>query len=106
MTRIHYLLYATETMRSQRLYDRIWFFLTESLLAFTIFRDEFGISFAVMFGVLLFTKCFHWLLSDRIEWVSRNATPFVDSFDKHCRYAVLDGSETLPWAATSLPHTR
>ncbi|TDL24187.1 hypothetical protein BD410DRAFT_111888 [Rickenella mellea] len=25
--------------------------------------------FALMFGVLLFTKCFHWLLSDRIEWV-------------------------------------
>ena len=53
----------------QRLYDRMWFFVTESLLAFTIFRDEFDIPFALMFGFLLFVKCFHWLLSDRIEWV-------------------------------------
>lgn len=54
----------------QRLYDRMWFFVTESLLAFTIFRDEFDIPLALMFGFLLFVKCFHWLLSDRIEWVS------------------------------------
>ena len=48
----------------------MWFFLTESLLAFTIFRDEFDAAFGVMFGFLLFIKCFHWLMSDRIEWVS------------------------------------
>lgn len=53
----------------QRLYDRLWFFVTESLLAFTIFRDEFDIQFAIMFACLLFTKSFHWLASDRIEWV-------------------------------------
>ena len=53
----------------QRLYDRLWFFITESLLAFTIFRDEFDTSFAFMFGFLLFVKSFHWLASDRIEWV-------------------------------------
>jgi hypothetical protein len=54
----------------QRLYDRLWFFVTESLLAFTIFRDDFDIPFALMFGFLLFVKSFHWLASDRIEWVS------------------------------------
>ena len=53
----------------QRLYDRLWFFVTESLLAFTIFRDDFDIPFALMFGFLLFVKSFHWLSSDRIEWV-------------------------------------
>jgi len=53
----------------QRLYDRLWFFITESLLAFTIFRDEFDAPFVVMFGFLLFVKSFHWLVSDRIEWV-------------------------------------
>jgi hypothetical protein len=47
----------------------MWFFVTESLLAFTIFRDEFDIPLAVMFGFLLFVKSFHWLLADRIEWV-------------------------------------
>lgn len=54
----------------KRLYDRLWFFVTESLLAFTIFRDDFDIPFALMFGFLLFVKSFHWLASDRIEWVS------------------------------------
>ena len=45
-------------------------FVTESLLAFTIFRDEFDIPFAIMFGFLLFVKCFHWLMTDRMESVS------------------------------------
>lgn len=58
---------------AKRLYDRIWFFVTESLLAFTIFRDDFDVPFAVMFGFLLFVKCFHWLLADRIEIVSAAA---------------------------------
>ncbi|GJJ06288.1 hypothetical protein Clacol_000479 [Clathrus columnatus] len=59
----------------ERLYDKIWFFLTESLLAFTIFRDEFDASFAVMFGFLLFVKCFHWLMSFRIEWMDQVQYP-------------------------------
>ena len=45
-------------------------FVTESLLAFAIFRDEFDIPFAIMFGFLLFVKCFHWLMSDRMESAS------------------------------------
>ncbi|KAI0790879.1 hypothetical protein C8Q75DRAFT_865544 [Abortiporus biennis] len=51
----------------ERLYDQTWMFVTESLLAFTIFRDEFDIPFVLMFGFLLFVKCFHWLLADRVE---------------------------------------
>ena len=60
---------SNHTNHLQRLYDRLWFFITESLLAFTIFRDEFDIPFVVMFGFLLFVKSFHWLAGDRIEWV-------------------------------------
>lgn len=56
-------------MLTQRLYDQTWMFVTESLLAFTIFRDEFDIPFGVMFGFLLFVKCFHWLMADRMESV-------------------------------------
>ncbi|PPQ89513.1 hypothetical protein CVT25_012185 [Psilocybe cyanescens] len=59
----------------ERLYDRLWFFITESLLAFTIFRDEFDTSFALMFGFLLFVKSFHWLASDRIEWMDQRPYP-------------------------------
>jgi len=59
----------------ERLYDRLWFFITESLLAFTIFRDEFDASFGFMFGFLLFVKSFHWLASDRIEWMDQRPYP-------------------------------
>ncbi|THH15474.1 hypothetical protein EW146_g4999 [Bondarzewia mesenterica] len=53
----------------------MWFFVTESLLAFTIFRDEFDIPFAVMFGFLLFVKSFHWLMADRVEWMDQMPYP-------------------------------
>ncbi|KDR75391.1 hypothetical protein GALMADRAFT_227041 [Galerina marginata CBS 339.88] len=59
----------------ERLYDRLWFFITESLLAFTIFRDDFDTPFALMFGFLLFVKSFHWLASDRIEWMDQRPYP-------------------------------
>lgn len=45
------------------------FSIPESLLAFTMFRDELDVPFAFMFGFLLFVKCFHWLMADRVEWV-------------------------------------
>ncbi|KAJ7124912.1 hypothetical protein C8R44DRAFT_587509, partial [Mycena epipterygia] len=59
----------------ERLYDRLWFFITESLLAFTIFRDEFDTTFVVMFGFLLFVKSFHWIAADRIEWMDQRPYP-------------------------------
>jgi hypothetical protein len=37
----------------------MWFFVTESLLAFTIFRDEIDIPLAAMFCFLLFIESFH-----------------------------------------------
>ena len=52
-------------------------FVTESLLAFTIFRDDFDIPFVIMFGFLLFVKCFHWLMADRVESV-RAISPASD----------------------------
>ncbi|KAI0666717.1 hypothetical protein C8Q78DRAFT_1059101 [Trametes maxima] len=58
----------------ERLYDQTWMFVTESLLAFTIFRDEFDVPFLLMFGFLLFVKCFHWLMADRVE--SMDQTPY------------------------------
>ena len=43
--------------------------MTESLLALTIFRDEFDTSFVILFVSLLFLKVFHWLAGDRVEMV-------------------------------------
>ncbi|KAI0779227.1 hypothetical protein C8Q74DRAFT_1446840 [Fomes fomentarius] len=59
----------------ERLYDQTWMFVTESLLAFTIFRDEFDVPFLLMFGFLLFVKCFHWLLADRVESIDQTTYP-------------------------------
>ncbi|EAU91350.2 synoviolin 1 isoform b [Coprinopsis cinerea okayama7 len=72
----------------ERLYDRLWFFITESLLAFTIFRDEFDVSFGFMFGFLLFVKSFHWLASDRIEWMDQRPYPGPPLLF-HCRMVAL-----------------
>ncbi|KAI0768646.1 hypothetical protein BD413DRAFT_715661, partial [Trametes elegans] len=59
----------------ERLYDQTWMFVTESLLAFTIFRDEFDVPFLLMFGFLLFVKCFHWLMADRVESIDQTPYP-------------------------------
>ncbi|KAF8057006.1 hypothetical protein FPV67DRAFT_1431016 [Lyophyllum atratum] len=59
----------------ERLYDRLWSFIAEFLLPFTMFRDEFDIPFALMFGFLLFVKSFHWLAGDRIDWMNQSPYP-------------------------------
>lgn len=53
----------------QRLQERGWFAVTETLLALTIFREEFDTYFILFFVSLLFLKVFHWLIADRIEIV-------------------------------------
>ncbi|KDQ57713.1 hypothetical protein JAAARDRAFT_156640 [Jaapia argillacea MUCL 33604] len=76
----------------ERLYDRMWFFVTESLLAFTIFRDEFDFPFAFMFGFLLFVKCFHWLMADRIETMDQvpyPGPPLLFHIRMNCLFAIL-----------------
>lgn len=56
----------------QRLQERAWFAVTETLLALTIFRQDFDSSFVVLFVSLLFLKVFHWLAADRVEAVRRH----------------------------------
>ena len=75
-------------------------FVTESLLAFTIFRDEFDIPFLLMFGFLLFVKCFHWLMADRIESV-RFVTNHFSCFAHMC----TDGTSALSRSETFLAYT-
>ncbi|KAF8684013.1 E3 ubiquitin-protein ligase synoviolin [Rhizoctonia solani] len=63
------------TNEVERLYDRTWYFLTESLLAFTIFREDFDAAFVCLFGGLLFVKSFHWILADRVEAMDQQPYP-------------------------------
>lgn len=37
----------------------------------TIFRDEFDVRFIIMFGVLLFVKCFSWIGAGRVEFMEQ-----------------------------------
>lgn len=56
----------------EHLYERSWYAVTESLLAMTMFRDEFDSSFVILFATLLFLKVFHWLSSDRVEFMEQS----------------------------------
>lgn len=54
----------------QHLMERSWYAVTETCLAFTVFRDDFSPKFVALFTVLLFLKSFHWLAEDRVDLVS------------------------------------
>lgn len=55
----------------EHLLERSWYAVTETCLAFTVFRDDFSPRFVALFTLLLFLKCFHWLAEDRVDFVSR-----------------------------------
>ncbi|KAK6345822.1 E3 ubiquitin-protein ligase hrd1 [Orbilia blumenaviensis] len=55
----------------EHLYEKAWYAITETCLAMTIFRDEFHSGFVMMFTILLFLKCFHWLGIDRVDWMEQ-----------------------------------
>lgn len=52
--------------------ERSWYAITETCLAFTVFRDDFNPKFVALFTLLLFLKSFHWLAEDRVDYVSAN----------------------------------
>uniref|UniRef100_A0A8C7YJI5 RING-type E3 ubiquitin transferase n=1 Tax=Oryzias sinensis TaxID=183150 RepID=A0A8C7YJI5_9TELE len=53
----------------EHLIERSWYAVTETCLAFTVFRDDFSPRFVALFTLLLFLKCFHWLAEDRVDFV-------------------------------------
>lgn len=65
----------------QHLIERSWYAVTETCLAFTVFRDDFSPRFVALFTLLLFLKCFHWLAEDRVDFVSDN-TESAFSFNR------------------------
>lgn len=56
----------------QHLIERSWYAVTETCLAFTVFRDDFSPRFVAQFTLLLFLKCFHWLAEDRVDYMERS----------------------------------
>lgn len=55
----------------EQIYEKAWYAVTETCLAMTIFRDEFDVRFIIMFGVLLFVKCFSWIGAGRVEFMEQ-----------------------------------
>lgn len=56
----------------EHLIERSWYAVTETCLAFTVFRDDFSPRFVALFTLLLFLKCFHWLAEDRVDYMERS----------------------------------
>ena len=71
-----------------RLYEKIWFAVTETCLALTIFREELRFRFVFLFTVLLFVKVFHWLSAFRVEQFH---TELAVSSLTHARIMMLMG---------------
>jgi E3 ubiquitin-protein ligase synoviolin len=51
----------------EQIYEKSWFAITETCLAMTIFRDEVGAWFLVMFVALLTGKVWGWIGDGRVE---------------------------------------
>ncbi len=51
----------------EQLYEKAWFAITETCLAMTIFREEVGAWFLVMFVALLVGKVWGWIGEGRVE---------------------------------------
>lgn len=51
----------------EQLWDKSWYAITETALAMTMFRDEVGVYFMVMFVSLLAGKIWAWISEGRVE---------------------------------------
>lgn len=56
----------------EHLIEKAWYAVTETCLAFTVYRDDLNARFVGVFAVLLFLKCFHWLAEDRVDFMERS----------------------------------
>lgn len=72
--RILQLVYFGQLRRSEveLVCERSWYSLVGTLLAVSIFRDDFSVSFVILFGVLLFLKIFHWLSAERVASIMQS----------------------------------
>ncbi|XP_066955996.1 E3 ubiquitin-protein ligase synoviolin B isoform X1 [Macrobrachium rosenbergii] len=70
----------------EHLIERSFYAVTETCLAFTVFRDDFSPKFVALFTVLLFLKAFHWLADYRVDFMERSP---VITFLFHIRVTSL-----------------
>ena len=58
-------------IETEQLYDKAWFAVSETLLAMTIFRDDIGLWFFLMFLCLLAGKVWQWIGEGRVEFLEQ-----------------------------------
>lgn len=58
-------------IETEQLYDKAWFAVSETLLAMTIFRDDIGLWFFIMFLCLLAGKVWQWIGEGRVEFLEQ-----------------------------------
>ncbi|XP_063609735.1 E3 ubiquitin-protein ligase synoviolin-like, partial [Penaeus indicus] len=63
---------ALRAAEFEHLIERSFYAVTETCLAFTVFRDDFSPKFVALFTVLLFLKAFHWLADYRVDFMERS----------------------------------
>ncbi|OXB51563.1 UNVERIFIED_CONTAM: hypothetical protein H355_011312, partial [Colinus virginianus] len=76
--------------------ERSWYAVTETCLAFTVFRDDFSPRFVALFTLLLFLKCFHWLADDRVDFYAVLLTMVLSVAMKYALHCVDLHTDT-PW---------
>ncbi|GJN67262.1 RING finger protein [Purpureocillium lilacinum] len=70
----------------EQLTERAWFAITETCLAMTIFREEIGAWFLVMFTALVTGKVWGWIGDGRVEFLEQQPPPNPRLF--HLRLSV------------------
>ena len=77
----------------EQLYEKSWYAITETCLAMTIFRDEVGGWFLVMFVSLLIGKVWGWIGEGRVEILEQQ--PPTDPRFFHVRLSISLMSSSL-----------
>ena len=77
----------------EQLYEKAWFAITETCLAMTIFREEVGAWFLVMFVTLLIGKVWGWIGEGRVEVLEQQPPANPRLF--HARLSVSLAISTL-----------
>jgi hypothetical protein len=56
-------------IEAERIYERGWFAITETIFAMSLFRNSLDTHFVLHLTGLILTKSWHWILSDRVDYV-------------------------------------
>lgn len=73
----------------EQLYEKAWFAITETCLAMTIFRDEVGAWFLVMFVALLVGKVWGWIGEGRVEVLEQQPPANPGLFHARLSFSLL-----------------